>query len=43
MGDKSPRSHKTEKTKTIKEKRADKQAKGAAKIHPEIIPPKSKR
>lgn len=42
MADKSPRSHMTQKSKSIKEKRAEKQAKGAAKGHTEIIPPRPK-
>jgi hypothetical protein len=43
MADKSPRSHMSEKKgKSIKEKRADKQAKEAAKTHTEIIPPRGK-
>ena len=33
MADKSPRSHMTTKSKSIKEKRADKQAKADAKNH----------
>ena len=43
MGDKSPRSHMSEKGKSLKEKRADKHAKSAAKDHPDIIAPKGKR
>ncbi len=43
MGDKSPKSHMSEKAKSLKEKRADKHAKSAAKDHPEIITPKGKR
>lgn len=44
MADKSPRSHSTPKAKSLKEKRADKQAKSAAKTeHTEIIPPRNKR
>ncbi len=43
MADKSPRSHMSQKSKSIKEKRADKQAKSAAKDHTEIIPPRGKR
>jgi hypothetical protein len=43
MGDKSPKSHMTTKAKSLKEKRADKHAKSAAKDHIEIIPPKGKR
>ena len=43
MGDKSPRSHMSTKAKSLKEKRADKHAKAAAKDHTEIIPPKGKR
>ena len=44
MADKSPRSHMSEKkSKSIKEKRAEKHAKDAAKDHTEIIPPKGKR
>jgi hypothetical protein len=43
MGDKSPKSHMTTKAKSLKEKRADKHAKSAAKDHIEIVPPKSKR
>ncbi len=37
MGDKSPRSHMTTKSKSIKEKRADKHAKADQKDHTEII------
>jgi hypothetical protein len=43
MGDKSPKSHMSTKAKSLKEKRADKHAKAAAKDHTEIVPPKSKR
>ena len=43
MGDKSPRSHMSTKARSLKEKRADKHAKAAAKDHIEIIPPKGKR
>lgn len=43
MADKSPRSHMTQKSKSIKEKRAEKHAKDAAKGHIEIIPPRGKR
>ena len=43
MGDKSPRSHMTTKSRSIKEKRAEKHAKSATKDHTEIIPPKAKR
>ena len=38
MGDKSPKSHMTTKAKSLKEKRADKHAKSAAKDHIEIVP-----
>jgi hypothetical protein len=39
MADKSPRQHLSKKAgKSLKEKRADKQAKETAKNHPEIIP-----
>ena len=43
MGDKSPKSHMSAKARTLKEKRADKHAKAAAKNHSEIIPPKGRR
>lgn len=44
MADKSPRSHMTQKAKSIKEKRAEKHAKADAKTqHTEIIPPRNKR
>jgi hypothetical protein len=43
MGDKSPKSHMSTKARSLKEKRADKHAKSAAKDHTEIIPPKAKR
>ena len=43
MGDKSPRSHMSTKAKSLKEKRADKHAKAAAKGHTDIVPPKGKR
>jgi hypothetical protein len=43
MGDKSPKSHMSTKARSLKEKRADKHAKSAAKDHIEIIPPKGKR
>jgi hypothetical protein len=45
MADKSPRSHMSDKGKSIKEKRAEKQAKADAKQphHTEIIPPRKKR
>ncbi|WP_317183264.1 hypothetical protein [Intrasporangium sp.] len=43
MADKSPRSHMSKKaSKSIKEKRADKQAKAQAAKQHEIIPPRSK-
>jgi hypothetical protein len=43
MADKSPRSHMTQKAKSIKEKRAEKHAKADKKDHTEIIPPRNKR
>ena len=44
MSDKSPRQHMSKQAgKSLKEKRADKHAKSAAKDHIEILPPKSKR
>lgn len=43
MADKSPRSHMTQKAKSIKEKRADKHAKDEAAKNHEIIPPRNKR
>ena len=44
MADKSPRSHMTTKSKSIKEKRADKHAKADQKgAHTEIIPPRGRR
>ena len=44
MADKSPRSHMTTKSKSIKEKRAEKHAKADQKGgHIEIISPKGKR
>jgi hypothetical protein len=43
MADKSPRSHMTQKSKSIKQKRAEKQAKGAAKSGHIEIPPHGKR
>lgn len=43
MGDKSPKSHMSTKAKSLKEKRADKHAKAAAKDHPDIVPPKGRR
>lgn len=40
MADKSPRQHLTKKAgKSIKEKRAEKQAKAESKAHPTVIPP----
>ena len=44
MSDKSPRQHLSKKAgKSIKEKRADKQAKAAAKDHVDIVPTTKKR
>jgi hypothetical protein len=43
MPDKSPRSHMTNKAKSIKQKRAEKHAKEEQKSHHEIIPPRDKR
>ena len=44
MADKSPRSHMAAKSKSIKEKRADKHAKAEQKSsHHEFLPPKGKR
>lgn len=43
MTDKSPRSHMSQKSKSIKEKRAEKQSKAAKSQHTEIIPPRNKR
>ena len=44
MADKSPRSHMAAKSKSIKEKRADKHAKADQKSsHHEFLPPKGKR
>jgi hypothetical protein len=45
MADKSPRSHMTTKSKSIKEKRADKHAKADQKGggHTEIVPPRGRR
>ena len=44
MADKSPRSHMTSKSKSIKEKRAEKHAKADAKSsHHEFLPPRGKR
>lgn len=44
MTDKSPRSHLSQKAKSIKEKRAEKHAKADKKTgHTEIIPPRGKR
>lgn len=44
MADKSPRSHMSQKpSKSIKEKRAEKHAKGEAKSQHQIIPPGKKR
>lgn len=44
MSDKSPRQSMSKKSgKSIKEKRAEKHAKDAAKDHTEIIPPRGKR
>jgi hypothetical protein len=44
MADKSPRQNMTKKSgKSLKEKRADKKAKGASDSHPEIIPATKKR
>ena len=44
MADKSPRQHLSKKAgKSLKERRADKQAKAAAKNKTEIVPPAKKR
>ncbi|HKX67491.1 MAG TPA: hypothetical protein VJN29_09725 [Intrasporangium sp.] len=43
MADKSPRSHMTQKAKSLKEKRADKHAKTQKDAHTEIVPPRNKR
>jgi hypothetical protein len=44
MADKSPRQHMTKKAgKSLKEKRAEKQAKAGAKDHVEIVPHDKKR
>jgi hypothetical protein len=44
MADKSPRQHMSKKAgKSLKERRADKQAKAAAKNKTEIVPPAKKR
>jgi hypothetical protein len=44
MADKSPRSHMTQKSKSIKEKRAEKHAKADQKdLHHEFLPPRDKR
>jgi hypothetical protein len=44
MADKSPRQHMSKKAgKSLKEKRAEKHAKTAAKDHVEIVPPTKKR
>ncbi len=43
MADKSPRSHMSQKGKSLKEKRAEKHARQDAKTHTEIIPPRGKR
>ncbi|WP_301485309.1 hypothetical protein [Intrasporangium sp.] len=43
MPDKSPRSHMSQKGKSIKQKRAAKQSKADDKAHHEIIPPRGKR
>lgn len=43
MADKSPRSHMSQKGKSLKEKRAEKHARSDAKSHTEIIPPRGKR
>lgn len=44
MADKSPRSHMSQKGKSIKQKRAEKQSKAEQqKTHHEIIPPRGKR
>lgn len=43
MADKSPRSHMSQKGKSIKQKRADKQAKSQQQAQHEIIPPHGKR
>lgn len=44
MADKSPRQRLSQKAgKSLKEKRADKQAKAEAKNRPQILPPEKKR
>jgi hypothetical protein len=43
MSDKSPRSHMSQKSKSVKEKRAEKQAKAASKNPHLEIPPRGKR
>ena len=43
MADKSPRSHMSQKGKSIKEKRAEKHAKAQKGTHTEIIPPRGRR
>ncbi len=43
MADKSPRSHMSQKGKSLKEKRADKQAKSQKDTQTEIVPPRNKR
>ena len=44
MADKSPRSHMTSKSKSIKEKRAEKHAKAEHKDgHTDIVPPRGRR
>ena len=44
MADKSPRSHMTTKSKSIKEKRAEKHAKSDQKSgHTDIVPPRARR
>ena len=43
MADKSPRSHMSQKGKSIKEKRAEKHAKAQKAAHTEIIPPRGRR
>lgn len=43
MADKSPRSHMSQKGKSIKQKRAEKHAKEDQRAHHDIIPPRDKR